>query len=114
MRCGAGLATLDIYRGEGLFERAAALSPYFLDALWTLRDMTVVADLRGYGLLAAIEVQPEGPPGKRGHALQKKLFDNGLHLKTTGDSAIIAPPLIAEKQHIDMMVDILRETLAMI
>ena len=43
---------------------------------------------------------------------QKKLFDNGLHLKTTGDSAIIAPPLIAEKSHIDMIADILRKTLA--
>jgi len=45
---------------------------------------------------------------------QKKLFDNGLHLKTTGDSAILAPPLIAEKAHIDMIQDILRKTLAQI
>ena len=42
---------------------------------------------------------------------QKKLFDNGLHLKATGDAAIIAPPLIAERQHVDTIVDILRRTL---
>jgi beta-alanine--pyruvate transaminase len=110
--CAAGLATLDIYRDENLFERGAALSAYFLDGLWSLKDLPVVADLRGYGMLAAIEVQPAGAPGARGHLLQKKLFDNGLHLKTTGDSAIIAPPLIAERQHIDMIVDCLRKTLA--
>jgi beta-alanine--pyruvate transaminase len=50
-------------------------------------------------------------PGKRGHIFQKKLFANGLNLKTTGDSAIIAPPLIAEKKHVDEIADILRRTL---
>jgi len=110
--CAAGLATLDLYRKEGLFERGAALSAYFLDGLWSLRDLPAVADLRGYGMLAAVEVHPAGVPGARGHLLQKKLFDNGLHLKTTGDSAIIAPPLVAERQHIDMIVDCLRKTLA--
>ncbi len=110
--CAAGLATLDIYRDENLFEKGAALSAYFLDGLWSLKDLPAVADLRGYGMLAAIEVHPAAAPGARGYLLQKKLFDNGLHLKTTGDSAIIAPPLIAERQHIDMIVDCLRKTLA--
>ena len=109
--CAAGLATLDIYRDEGLFERGAALSPYFLDAIFALRDSGVVADLRGYGMIAAIDLQPDGTPGKRGHAFQKKLFDNGLHLKATGDAAIIAPPLVATEEHIDMIADILRRTL---
>ena len=82
--------------------------------MWSLRDLAAVADLRGYGMLAALEVHPAGGPGVRGHLFQKKLFDNGLHLKTTGDSAIIAPPLIAERQHIDEIVDCLRKTLVAI
>ena len=110
--CAAGLATLDIYRRDGLFERGRALSPYFLDALFSLRDLPVVTDIRGYGMLGAFDVAVDGVPGRRGHILQKKLFDNGLHLKTTGDAAIVAPPLIAEKSHIDMIVDVLRKTLA--
>ena len=112
--CAAGLATLDIYRKEGLFERGAELSPYFLDAIWSLKDLGVVADLRGYGMLAAIDVHPDGAPGKRGHVLQNKLFDNGLHLKTTGDCAIIAPPLIADRKDVDIIVECLRKTLATI
>ncbi len=71
--CAAGLATLDIYRDEDLFERGRALSPYFLDAMFSLKDVRVVADIRGYGMLAAIELHvrrrsrqarprvPEGP-----------------------------------------------------
>jgi len=112
--CAAGLATLDIYRKEGLFERGAALSPYFLDALWSLKGLPAVADLRGYGMLAAVEIHPDSTPGRRGHALQKKLFDNGLHLKATGDCVIVSPPLVAEKSHVDAIVDILRRTLATI
>jgi beta-alanine--pyruvate transaminase len=110
--CAAGIATLDIYKNEGLFERGAALSPYFLDALWSLKDLPVVSDIRGYGLFGAIDILADGTPGKRGHTLQKKLFDNGLHLKATGDCVIIAPPLIAERQHIDVILDCLRKTLA--
>jgi beta-alanine--pyruvate transaminase len=109
--CAAGLATLDIYRDEGLFERGKALAPYFLEGLFSLRDIAVVADLRGYGMMGAIEVHPDGAPGRRGHLLQKRLFDHGLHLKATGDAAIVAPPLIAERAHVDTIVDILRRTL---
>ena len=97
---------------DGLFERGRALSPYFLDALFSLRDLPVVTDIRGYGMLGALDVAVDGAPGKRGHLLQKKLFDNGLHLKTTGDAAIVAPPLIAEKSHVDRIVEVLRKTLA--
>ncbi|HVJ75361.1 MAG TPA: aspartate aminotransferase family protein [Casimicrobiaceae bacterium] len=110
--CAAGIATLDIYQRDGLFERGRELAPYFLDALFSLKDLPVVTDIRGYGMLGAIDVAVDAVPGRRGHLFQKKLFDNGLHLKTTGDAAIVAPPLVAEKSHIDMIVDILRRTLA--
>src|SRR6478736_8430824 len=110
--CAAGLATLDIYRDEGLFARSRALAPYFLDAVFSLKDVPVIADIRGYGMLAAIELHSDGVAGRRGHAFQKDLFDHGLNLKTTGDSAIIAPPLIAERAHVDTIVEILRARLA--
>jgi beta-alanine--pyruvate transaminase len=51
-------------------------------------------------------------PGRRGNVLQKKLFDNGLNLKNTGDSALVAPPFIAERRDVDMIADILRKTVA--
>ena len=109
--CAAGIAALDIYKNEGLFEKGRSLSPYFLDAIFSLQDIPAVADVRGYGMLTAVDVHPAGVPGARGHALQKKLFDSGLHLKATGDCVIVAPPLIAEKAHVDTIVDILRRTL---
>ncbi|HSC24281.1 MAG TPA: aspartate aminotransferase family protein [Casimicrobiaceae bacterium] len=110
--CAAGLATLDIYRKEGLFERARELAPYFQDAIFSLKDAKYVTDIRSYGMFAAFDVESDGAPGRRGNILQKKLFDNGLNLKNTGDSALVAPPLIAERQHIDQIVDILRKTVS--
>jgi len=110
--CAAGLATLDIYRDEGLFERAHELAPYFQDAMFSLRGTKYITDIRGYGMLAAFDVESDGVPGRRGNLLQKKLFDNGLNLKNTGDCALVAPPLIAEKHHVDRITDILRKTVS--
>ena len=110
--CAAGLATLDIYRNEGLFERARELAPYFQDAMFSLKGTRNVTDIRGYGLFATIDIESDGAPGRRGNALQKKLFDNGLNLKNTGDSALVAPPFIAERQHIDQITEILRKTVS--
>ena len=110
--CAAGLATLDIYEREGLFERSAEMSDYFLDAIWSLKDLDIVRDLRGYGMMAGVELHPEaGKPGIRGQELQKQLFWNGCHIKFTGDTGIVAPSLIAEKQDIDLIIEVLRETL---
>ncbi len=109
--CAAGLATLDIYEKERLFERAAEMSSYFLEAVFSLSDLPVITDIRGYGMIAGFDVASAAKPGARGYEVQKRLFEAGLHIKTTGDAGIVAPPLIAEKSHIDEMCDILRNVL---
>ena len=109
--CAAGIATQKLYHEEGLFEQAASMESYFLDAIWSLEDHPLVADIRGIGMMAGVEVHPEAAPGARGMALQKKMFWNGLHIKWTGDNAIIAPAFIAERKHIDEIVDKFRKTL---
>jgi beta-alanine--pyruvate transaminase len=110
--CAAALATLEIYRREELFAKGRALSGYFQDAMFALQDLPAVNDIRGFGLLAGIELKPGGAPGVRGNELQAKLFDRGLHVKTTGDVAIVAPALIASRADIDQMSALLREVIA--
>jgi len=110
--CAAGLATLDIYEKEGLFERAAELAPHFLDTLFSLEDLPVVTNIRGYGLLAGFDLASGDQPGTRGYELQKRLFDAGLHIKATGDTGIVAPPRVPEPSHIDEMGEILHKVLA--
>ncbi|MGC6536897.1 MAG: aspartate aminotransferase family protein, partial [Candidatus Puniceispirillaceae bacterium] len=82
-----------------------------LDAVWSLKDHPLVYDLRGIGMMATVEVHPGAAPGARGGALQKDMFWNGLHVKWTGDNAILAPAFIAERSHIDEIIDKFRNTL---
>jgi len=109
--CAAAIATIDIYEKEKLFERAGEISEYFLNAIFSLQNLGAVTDIRGYGLLAGIDVASEGQAGLRGNMLQRRLFDAGLHVKTTGDCALIAPSLIMEKEQIDEMCEILKQEL---
>lgn len=109
--CAAGIATLKIYENERLFAKGRELSGYFLDKMFALQDLPLVADVRGDGMLAAIEVKCGTAPGARGADLQGKLFDRGLHVKSTGDNFIIAPAFIATREHIDEMSEILRDAL---
>ncbi|HEY2113172.1 MAG TPA: aminotransferase class III-fold pyridoxal phosphate-dependent enzyme, partial [Dongiaceae bacterium] len=110
--CAAGIAALDIYEREGLFERAAELSPYFLERVFELRDLKQITDIRGYGLLAGFDLAPAERPGARGYEATKKLFAAGMHIKFTGDSGILAPAFVAEKRHIDEMCRLLREVIS--
>ena len=109
--CAAAIATLDIYENERLFERANQMSAYFLEGLFSLKGIPVVIDIRGYGMMGGVDVAPTKTPAERGHQLQLALYDNGLHVKTTGDSAVVAPPFIMSSDQIDQMVDILGKTL---
>ena len=102
---------MEIYEREGLFERAAELAPYFKDAIMSLSDHELVKDIRTIGLLSGVELHDDGAPGRRGGQMQKDMFWNGMHVKFTGDTGIVAPMFIAERTHVDEMVDVFRKTL---
>ena len=109
--CAAGLASLNIYREEQLFKRAADMSPYFQECLFSLTDHPLVKDVRGIGMMGGVEVHEKKAPGKHGTQLQKSMFWNGLHVKFTGDTGIVAPMFISERNHIDEIIDKFRKTL---
>lgn len=109
----AGLATLDIYKSEGLFARAAKLSGYWEDAVHSLKDKRHVIDIRNMGIVAGIELEPRaGAPGKRAMELFHRCFDLGLLVRVTGDIIALSPPLILEKAHIDEMIGRIGDVLA--
>ena len=100
----AGIATLDLYADEGLFESARDLESYWADALHSLKGKRHVIDLRNLGLVAGIELEPRpGAPTARATELFHACFDNGLLVRATADIIALSPPLIVEKSHIDEM-----------
>jgi beta-alanine--pyruvate transaminase len=108
----AGLATLDLYRDEGLFQRAADLAGYWEDAVHSLKGKRHVIDVRNLGIVAGIELEPRpGAPTKRATELFHKCFDSGLLIRVTGDIIALSPPLILERGHIDEIVGRIGELL---
>jgi beta-alanine--pyruvate transaminase len=112
LACAAGLATLDVYREEGLFERAAELAPYWEDAMHSLRDARHVIDIRNLGLIGGIELEPR-PGAATARALEafRACFDAGVLIRVTSDIIAFSPPLIIEKSQIDQIVDTVRGAL---
>jgi len=108
----AGCATLDVYKNEGLVDRAREMESYFEDALHSLKGAPHVIDIRNFGLIGAVELQGiEGKPTARAMKVFRDCYDNGLIVRTTGDTIAFSPPLIIEKKHIDIMVDTVRAAL---
>jgi beta-alanine--pyruvate transaminase len=102
LACAAGLATLDVYKEEGLFERAAELAPYWEDAVHSLKGTRNVIDLRNLGIIAGIELEPRaGKPTQRAFDAFLQCYEKGLLIRTTGDIIALSPPLILGKSHID-------------
>ena len=115
LACAAGLATLDVYAEEGLFERARTLEPYWETAMHSLADARHVIDIRNLGLIAGIELEPRpGKPTERAIEAYEAAFDAGLMIRVTGDIIALSPPLIIDKGQIDRIVDTLRTVLSRI
>ena len=107
----AGLATRDIFEREGLVEKAEKTSPVFMEALYSLQDLAVVTDIRGYGMLGAADLAPKESPGVRGYAVLQQLYDAGVMTKITGDCVLVSPPLICDESHVDELFGKIRGVL---
>jgi beta-alanine--pyruvate transaminase len=105
----AGLAALDVYRDEGLFERARRLAPAFEEAVHALRGVRHVIDIRNAGLMAAVELAPrQGAPTARAMDVFRRCYDAGVLVRTTGDTVALTPPLIVSESEIAQITETLR------
>jgi len=110
--CAAGIATLDTYREEGLLERAATLEKHWEDAIHSLKGARHVIDVRNFGLMGAVELEPrKDAPASRGYGAMVKAFEAGVLIRYTGDTLAFSPPLIVEKAQIDRIFDTVRQVL---
>ncbi|HET8745602.1 MAG TPA: aminotransferase class III-fold pyridoxal phosphate-dependent enzyme, partial [Ramlibacter sp.] len=103
----AGLATLDLYKDEGLFERARKLEPMFAEAMMSLKGEPNVVDIRTVGLMAGIDLEPiPGKPGLRGHdAIERMYHDLNIYVRVATDTLVTSPPLISTESDINEIRD---------
>ncbi|WP_425316708.1 aspartate aminotransferase family protein [Stutzerimonas chloritidismutans] len=108
--CAAALATQQIYQQENLFQKAIDLEPYWQDALFGLRDLPNVIDIRTVGLVAGIQFAAHADGvGKRGYEVFRECFEKGLLVRASGDTIALSPALIVEKAEIDQMMELLAD-----
>ncbi len=89
----AGLATMDVYQEEGIFEQSAELESTFADILHSFDDHEKVIDVRNFGMMGSIELAPrDGEPGARGLEIHKKCFwDEKLVVRNGMDALQFSP-----------------------
>ncbi len=103
----AGVAALDLYREEQLFERAKAMESKWIDAIMTLKGLPNVLDIRAVGLVAAIDLasKPDAFGARAFEAMDRGFREQDLMIRITGETIAVTPPLIISEDQIGELVD---------
>jgi len=107
--CAAGIAALDVYEEEGLFDRAKEMEPHFQEAIHSLYGLNQVIDIRNIGLMGAIHFGSDGHPATEFAAkVFQHCYDNNVLVRYSGEFLVLSPSLIVEKEHLDKIADALK------
>jgi len=116
--CAVGLANIDLIESEGLIDRSREMGEALIDGLGSLRSLPHVGDIRGIGLMAAVEVvedpasrKPYDPALKTGARIVKKMLENGVYTRCRGDSVNFAPPLVVASEELERMINVAGEAI---
>jgi len=111
----AGLKNLEIMKREKLFEHVQAVGPYMQEQLQTLRDIPIVRDVRGIGLMGCVECEiKQGGDDltmdyEIGNRIDKHCQALGLIVRPLVNMCVMSPPLTITREQIDEMIGILRK-----
>ena len=107
--CAAGIATLDVYEDEGLFDNAKAMEPHFEEAIHSLKGLNQVIDIRNIGLMGAIHFGSNGLPATEFAAkVFQHCYDNNVLVRYSGEFLVLSPSLIVEPTHIEKIIEALK------
>jgi adenosylmethionine-8-amino-7-oxononanoate aminotransferase len=116
--CAVGLAVLDILEREALVARAAQMGRALLHRLQDLADLEAVGEIRGLGLMAAVELvadrthrTPFDAGLKLGDEIRRRAHEAGLILRNRGDVLQLAPPLVVSDEELQQLVAIVRKSI---
>ena len=107
--CAAGIATLDVYEEEGLFDNAKEMEPHFEEAIHSLKGLNQVIDIRNIGLMGAIHFGSNGLPATEFAAkVFQHCYDNNVLVRYSGEFLVLSPSLIVEPTHIEKIIEALK------
>lgn len=108
--CAAAMKTLEIYERDNLYRNAAEMGAYLQTRLAPLREHEAVGEVRGKGLIAAVELVEDKaartPAIELAQRVTRACQDNGLIVRNVaGNSLAMCPPLIINREQVDELVD---------
>ena len=108
--CAAALKTLQIYERENLYQKAADNGAYLQSRLAELRDHEAVGEVRGAGLIAALELVEDKTARTPATDMAKRVTNlcqhNGLIVRNVAGNAVaLCPPLIITREQIDEIME---------
>jgi adenosylmethionine-8-amino-7-oxononanoate aminotransferase len=116
--CAVALRNLEIIEDEGLIKRVAQAGHRLLEKLRPLASLDGVGDVRGLGLLAAVEVvadkttkQLHPPEVQISQRLYEALLERGLYTRVLADTICLAPPFVTSDEQLDRIVDIVGDAI---
>lgn len=114
--CAVALANIAILEREGLADNAAKMGARLLDGLKALQEeFEVIGDVRGLGLMAAIEFTSDRAtkaPANIGEKVRSAAIERGLWTRALGDIYMFSPPLSITAAEVDKMLEIVGESIA--
>lgn len=110
--CAAAMAALDILEQEKLVSRVAELSPYFEEAVHSLKGMPFVSDIRNFGFAAGFSIESyPGEPARRPYEIADAMWKKGFYVRYGGDTIQLGLPFTTEKAEIDTLINAMQDTL---
>ena len=107
----AGLATLEVYENENLFDRALTMEPIFEENLHSLKEEKFIIDIRNLGLMGAIHFGSED--NRTAVEVASKVFkycyENDVLVRYSGEFIVLSPALIVEEEQIKLIIESIRQ-----
>jgi len=116
--CAAALKNIEIIERENIFNNVREVGPYFMERLQSLRDLKIVGDVRGLMMMMCVEFVKDKKTREVfaeevdiGKLVSNQADARGLILRPVGNLNVMSPPLIITREHVDFIVDTLRESI---
>jgi len=107
----AGLATLEVYENENLFDRALTMEPIFEENLHSLKGEKFIIDVRNLGLMGAIHFGSED--NRTAVEVASKVFkycyENNVLVRFSGEFIVLSPALIVEEEQIKLIIETIKQ-----
>lgn len=113
--CAVALGNLDIIEREGLLDRAMEVGGHLLSGLRTLSDLEIVGEVRGVGMMLAVELVADREtrePLPDAEQLQDVIRrETGVIVRNCAHSLVLSPPLVMSEGEADRVVEAMRSVL---